>query len=303
MASTSRSQGKTAAVALVAAVGIGSYWYVCHRRRLQQQERSRQKQSFRIVSLCPSTTMTLYDLCLAHCVVGRTRYCENPPKEEAEVDGKSVAVPKVGGTKDPNWDKIRALNPSHILFNMEENDYTHLSIAQSICKTVIHTPVNIEESIQMILDLGQEFGTQYQSKAQSIVDDIRRSLSTLKDSSSGRKPFSFLYFIWHMPADQRRVAGKGTYIDAMLSAAGGTNLASQINDERYPLMPDDFDQVADYCLLSTEPFRYKESHFPTYQGYGRDCRIIDGHMISWHGSSTAKGLRYLVDYFGVAKGT
>ena len=64
-------------------------------------------------------------------------------------------IPKVGGTKDVDWDKVRALELTHILFNMEENVYTELPIAQSICHTNFHTPVNIEES----REIGTVFGS------------------------------------------------------------------------------------------------------------------------------------------------
>ena len=83
----------------------------------------------------------------------------------------------------------------------------------------------------------------------------------------------------------------------MLTAAGGTNLARHISDERYPLVPSSFDQVADYCLLSTEPFPFKEQHVVMYERFGKHTCIIDGELLCWHGSKTADGLRYLCDFF------
>ena len=34
-----------------------------------------------------------------------------------------------------------------------------------------------------------------------------------------------------------------------------------------------------------------------YQRFGKQTRIIDGEMISWHGSTTPAGLRYLLEFF------
>ncbi len=55
----------------------------------------------RIVSLVPSLSETLFVLGVGSRVVGRTRYCTDPPR----VVGR---IPKVGGTK--KVDVIRALS-------------------------------------------------------------------------------------------------------------------------------------------------------------------------------------------------
>jgi len=61
----------------------------------------------RVVSLVPSVTETL----LAWDVVpiGVTRFCEHPE------------LPQVGGTKDPNIEKIASLEPDLVVVNDEEN--------------------------------------------------------------------------------------------------------------------------------------------------------------------------------------
>lgn len=233
----------------------------------------------RIVSLCPSTTVTLCDLGLRECIVGRTRYCENP----------TGAIPAVGGTKDPDWDAIASLAPTHILFNLEENDYTQRSLAEGICETVVHTPVSIEESKQFVLDLGDLFNTN--DTAEAIATDIDSALSELRRYAFS---FSYLYFIWHHP--RQRVAGNGTYIASMLKAAGGINFAQHFSDERYPLMSESFIGKVDFALLSTEPYPFKEEHLAEYRKFGYEAHLIDGEQICWHGSKTASGLRYLTEF-------
>ena len=68
----------------------------------------------RIVSLCPSMTETLAALGLLPSLAGVTRFCIHPA---AGVE----AIPKVGGTKDPDLDRIVALQPDLVLLNAEEN--------------------------------------------------------------------------------------------------------------------------------------------------------------------------------------
>jgi iron complex transport system substrate-binding protein len=301
---------------------LGGYYCVSKIRKL----RTTTTTTFRIVSLNPSTTETLYDLGLADLVVGRTRYCSDHPdhrnKKHTNTNNTNkrtttMMIPKVGGTKDVDWKKVRALQPTHILFNMEENVYTDLPIAQSICTTFAHTPINIQESRESVVELGRIFNVA--DRATMIVNDIDDALYQIAHSSHKRPSFTFLYFIWHTP--EPRLAGANTYIHAMLSAVGGINVAAKMSHERYPLLSSLVDNsavviddksssknlkepavpivvAADYCLLSTEPFPFKEHHVQDYQHYAlRATKIIDGEMVAWHGSKMAQGLRYLDDFF------
>ncbi|MEX2311608.1 MAG: helical backbone metal receptor, partial [Rhodospirillales bacterium] len=68
----------------------------------------------RILSLVPSLTELLYDLGLAHLLVGRTQFCIHPAD-------KIAAVPSVGGTKKIKMDRVGKLAPTHALLNVDEN--------------------------------------------------------------------------------------------------------------------------------------------------------------------------------------
>ncbi|MBC7556303.1 MAG: cobalamin-binding protein, partial [Chryseobacterium sp.] len=69
----------------------------------------------KIISLVPSITKTLFDLGLGnHDLVGRTKFCIHP-------ENFVKNIPIIGGTKNLNIDKIKALKPDLILANKEEN--------------------------------------------------------------------------------------------------------------------------------------------------------------------------------------
>src|SRR6476661_3598969 len=68
----------------------------------------------RIVCLVPSITELLCDMGLAESLVGRTGFCIHPWETVRR-------IPKVGGTKDVSLDKIRALSPTHVVVNVDEN--------------------------------------------------------------------------------------------------------------------------------------------------------------------------------------
>src|SRR6266849_4394134 len=68
----------------------------------------------RIVSLVPSITETLFSLGLSDEIVGVTRFCVVPPEAVS-------ALPKVGGTKNPDVRAIIGLRPDLVVANAEEN--------------------------------------------------------------------------------------------------------------------------------------------------------------------------------------
>jgi ABC-type Fe3+-hydroxamate transport system substrate-binding protein len=88
-----------------------------------------------------------------------------------------------------------------------------------------------------------------------------------------------------------------TFVDALLSDAGGRN-AFAGQPDRYPtITPEQLGAAKpDVVLLSTEPFPFKPSHadeLAERSGLPRDhFQIVDGEMLSWHGSRTPAGIDY-----------
>ncbi|MDH5579077.1 MAG: helical backbone metal receptor, partial [Betaproteobacteria bacterium] len=70
--------------------------------------------SSRIVSLVPSLTELVCALGLGEALVGRTGFCVHPQDVVRR-------IPKVGGTKDVDLAKVRALEPTHVVLNVDEN--------------------------------------------------------------------------------------------------------------------------------------------------------------------------------------
>ena len=68
----------------------------------------------RIVSLVPSLTELVAWLGAADRLVGRTKFCTEPP-------GAVGRIPAVGGTKNPDIAAITALQPDLVIANREEN--------------------------------------------------------------------------------------------------------------------------------------------------------------------------------------
>src|SRR5512134_2407154 len=89
----------------------------------------------RIVSLVPSITELLFDLSLGPSVVGRTGFCVHP-------DPAVRAVPKVGGTKDVKVDALRALAPTHVIVNVDENEADDVEAIRAFAPHIVVTHPN-----------------------------------------------------------------------------------------------------------------------------------------------------------------
>ena len=78
--------------------------------------------SDRIVSLVPSVTDALDRFGVADRVIGVTTYCTHGAPDGAE---------RVGGTKNPDVQRIIALRPDLVVTNTEENRPTSMSISNT----------------------------------------------------------------------------------------------------------------------------------------------------------------------------
>ena len=224
----------------------------------------------RIISLVPSLTQLVLDLGLGNRLVGRTRFCIHP--EEMVKD-----IPIIGGTKNPNIEKILSLKPDYIIANHEENrkeDVQALQTHKEVNVTEIDT---INDAINVICELGGDLGLA--SNAQRLVDDIMVLLS----ASPTYPSLKTAYFIWK---DPWMVAAGGTYIDSVMKHYNLENVFS--DQQRYPQISLDElqDRNPELILLSSEPFPFKQKHIEEIQKTCPESKIelVNGEWFSWYGS-------------------
>jgi len=241
----------------------------------------------RIVSLVPSITELLCDLGLAHLLVGRTGFCIHP----AEV---VAAIPKVGGTKDVNLEKIRKLAPTHVILNIDENEKpTADALAAFVPHLVVTHPVAPRDNLALARLMGAIFGAEAQAEAWCA--QFEAEYAALKAERAGPAR-TVLYCIWQ---DPWMSISNDTYIARMLAELGWNlpDLPAQLSDpSRYPRFAwsDELVGQLDAVLLSTEPYRFTEAHADALEKQlGIPVLLVDGEMMSWYGSRALAGLRYL----------
>lgn len=235
----------------------------------------------RIVSLVPSITELLCDLGLAPQLVGRTGFCIHPADIVRE-------IPKVGGTKDVNIEKIRKLAPTHLVVNIDENEKPTVDkLAEFVPNIVVTHPIEPRDNLALVQLMGGVFCAQ--ERADKWCSEFERELAQVRQGC----PQRVLYCIWK---DPWMTVSRDTYIARMLALIGWS--IPELGDKRYPsftwdeALVRDIDQV----LLSSEPYRFTEEHVDTLERQiGKPVQLVDGEMMSWYGSRALQGIRYLKD--------
>lgn len=218
--------------------------------------------------------------------MGRTKFCIHPQPGVQSVE-------KVGGTKNPKIDRIVELSPDLVLLNEEENrieDAEALAAAGVPCH--VSMPRDVSETASMVRSIGSAVGRG--SAAEVIATDIETRAARVSRTAATGPPVSFAYLIWRDPLMS---LNSDTFVSAMLSLPGGRNVFADELD-RYPEISSERLGVSnpDRVFLSSEPFPFSEAHADEISadtGLPRDrFRLVDGEMLSWHGSRTPAGIDY-----------
>lgn len=239
----------------------------------------------RIVSLVPSITELLFALGLGDQVVGRTHYCIHPQPAVA-------TIPSVGGTKKVNQTRLRALHPTHVILNVDENPrkLAERLIADGLPVIVTH-PLAPGDNIPLYRLIGGIFDRA--AEGEMLVARFEQALTELRQVAWPRR--RVLYLIWRQPW---MGISRDTYIARMLALVGWETLPTEC-EVRYPVLELDRSllDAADLILFSSEPYRFQPADLEAFaRDYGcplDKLRLIDGEMTSWYGNRAIAGLNYL----------
>lgn len=244
----------------------------------------------RIVSLIPSTTETLCTLGRADALVGVTVYCREP----AEVTRTKT---RIGGEKNPDLEKIRALAPDLVIANIEENVREHIETLRAWAIPVWVTyPRTVAEGLRLIRELGELTGAR--ERAAAILAELEPLYERVGAASAARPAVDVFYAIWRGPY---MTINADTYINDVLTVCGGRSIFAD-RPERYPTVT--LDEIAArrprVILLPDEPFRFRQAHLADFAPY-RDVpavkegriHLVDGKPYAWHGPRVAEALRTL----------
>jgi hypothetical protein len=248
--------------------------------------------ALRIASLVPSVTELVAALGLAPHLVARTGYCVHPAEQLA-------GVPKVGGTKTVNLRKLKRLAPSHAIVNIDENRLETVEALRDFVPEIVVThPCGPTDISTLIAQLAAMFGEVPGVTERAAQLDVALQAELRATAPLGRPVVPVLYLIWREPW---MTVARDTYISRLLArvnwctlpvAEGGAHGAA-----RYPRLGGNEPWLAKVreVLLSSEPYAFNAEHLNEARALCPNARVrlVDGELLSWYGTRTVAGLRYL----------
>jgi ABC-type Fe3+-hydroxamate transport system substrate-binding protein len=250
----------------------------------------------KIVSLVPSLTDAVFQVGAGSLLVARTKWCVRP-------EGPVESIETIGGTKDPDLERIEQLAPDVILANREENTKARILQLAERFPIWLTDPQSPEDVPSLWEELGRIAGAE--KLGGRLARRVEQAIEEARIFKSGRSdPFlRFIYYVWK---DPWMAAGHGTYISNLLEASGFRNglgadrirfpklkdeelLSGQIDLHFFPDEPYRFDLPRDLAGLWTERAS-RSPHAWVLQGKSH-AMAVDGELLSWYPSRTEEGLR------------
>jgi iron complex transport system substrate-binding protein len=174
-----------------------------------------QRPAQRVISLIPAQTEIVGILAGPDVLVARTVWDEDP---------RLAHLPSLGNALTPSLEWLAAQRPDLVI---AWPDAQSRDVVQRLDDIGIATYASRVESVaeirSVIERLGVLLGTT--SRADSLVRALDAQLDSVHDSVRGRARPRVLYLL---SADPPMVAGPGTYIDDLITIAGGSNAFSDL---------------------------------------------------------------------------
>lgn len=174
----------------------------------------------RIVSLAPSNTEILYALGLGDKIVAVTDYCDYPPE--------ALENEKIGGYSTVNVEKVIALEPDLVVAAYGNGKNT-VEFLRDYVPVISLNPDDLQGIERDILLLGKVTGEE--ENASKLVQFMSERIERIRSHNSisadtdfkrlNERKLRVAHIIWHDPI---WVSGKGTFIDEIITEAGGKNV-------------------------------------------------------------------------------
>ena len=179
-----------------------------------------EKPASRIVSLAPSNTEILFAVGAGNQVVGVTQFCDYPPEVNEKVKNGTIKV--VGGYADDyiNIETIVSLNPDLVLAYGGGMQTKTIAKLESLNITVaVLNPKDLNGIYKDIGIVGKLTG--YINNANNVVKNMKNKVNEVGEKISGLPKKKVFYVVWNNPL---MTAGKNTFINQVISLAGGINI-------------------------------------------------------------------------------
>lgn len=235
----------------------------------------------RVVSLVPSLTESVATSAPG-LLVGATDWCTHPP---------GLNVPRVGGTKNPDLQRIRDLRPDVVLANEEENRPADLQAMReaglSVWVTRVRTVPEAFSSLREMLTVACGLDvpgwlTDAEGRWRSLAPVQARRMAIIP--------------IWRRPW---MVVGRDTFTGDVLARLGVDNLYEG-HPQRYPKvgLEELRSANADLVVLPDEPYAFTADDGPP-DFAPLPCALVSGRYLTWYGPSLREAPQVLRESLGI----
>ncbi|MFF4874505.1 helical backbone metal receptor [Micromonospora sp. NPDC000668] len=231
----------------------------------------------RVVSLVPSLTEAVA-LTLPGVLVGATDWCSHPA---------GLDVARVGGSKYPDLDRVRALRPDLVLLNVEENRRVDAEALRAAGVPVRVTyPRTVSGALTELAELLAELG------APAEPTWLRAARRAWADPPRLAPPRRAVVPVWRRPWV---VLADDTFASDVLRRLGVVNAYDQ-QPERYPRpsLAELRERKPELVVLPDEPYRFTADDGPDAFP-GVPCALLSGRHLTWYGPSLAEAPTLLAD--------
>ena len=266
----------------------------------------------RVVSLVPSVTESLFDLNLGDRLAAITDYCIHPAD-------KVASLPRIGGTKNPDVQRIIQLKPDLVIANQEEYRKEDVDrLLEARIPVWVTFPKTVADAFNLLWNIMHVFDEPVMVPRVRLIEQTMDWVWRISEKRLEDQPCRVFVPIW---LDPLMTFNAETYASDLLRICGGINVFAE-RERLYPLKADlgeqapssepgrdtryprvTLDEVVaaqpDLILLPSEPFPFTQSHLSLFAGldipaaHNNRIEFIDGSLLTWHGTRIAHALNVL----------
>ena len=190
----------------------------------------------RIITIAPNSAEIICALGACDAIVGVSKYCVYPKE--------LTSRPRVGGLFDTDLEKIIALRPDLVVLRGHNESVERLCRESGI--PVYHDPTEpLADINQTIATLGRRLARREQ--ADRLIERFQKRLAAIRIRFEGAKKPRVLVTISRHPGRLANIltSGKGTFLDEMITIAGGENAFGHL-EMAYP-------QISPEAIIARRP--------------------------------------------------
>jgi iron complex transport system substrate-binding protein len=223
------------------------------------------KPAQRIVSLAPANTEIVFAIGAGGKLVAGTTYDDYP--------AQAKSLPKVGDFNNPNVEKTASFQPDLVLAAGGIQDSLRSKLEALGMKVYVVDPKTYDGAIQTIENIGKLAGDE--AGAVRVADKMNAAQQQVQTAVAGLARKTVFLEIYSKPL---MTAGKDTYIDDMITIAGGENIGAQAGSG--------FPNFSTEVLVKDDPQVYiadsgsmsKPGEIEQRPGFSALSAVKDGHV-------------------------